>query len=153
MFDTAIWLIALVLFLLLESSTVSLVAIWFAAGSLVALIASLLGAEFWLQITLFLVVAGVLLAALRPFVRKFIKPKIVPTNVDALIDSRGYVITDIDNLAPSGEVKLGAVVWSARSSDDSILPAGTLVKVDRIEGVKVFVSPVNAESGAEQVRN
>lgn len=145
MFDTIFWLAALVFFLFLESSTVALVSIWFSAGSLVAMIASLLGAPLWLQILLFLIVAGVLLTALRPFVRKFIKPKITATNVDAIIGKEGYVITTIDNLNATGEVKLGAVVWSARSTENWIIPEKTLVKVDRIEGVKVYVTPVKME--------
>jgi membrane protein implicated in regulation of membrane protease activity len=145
MIDTAIWLVIFVVCLLIESQTVELLALWFSVGALVAMIASLCGAELWLQITLFLVISGVLLAALRPLVKKFIKPKITATNVDAVIGSQGYLTSDVDNLAATGEVKLGALIWSARSSDGEKLPAGTLVKVDRIEGVKVFVSPVREE--------
>ena len=145
MIDTFCWLGAFVFFLFLETSTVVLVSIWFAAGSLVALIASLLGAPVWLQILLFLVVSGALLASLRPFVRKYLKPKITATNVDANIGKEGYVTEDIDNLSATGTVKLGSVVWSARSSDGSNIPAGTLVKVDKVEGVKAFVTPVLSE--------
>ena len=149
MFDTAIWLVAFVVCLVIESQTVELVAIWFAAGALTAMVASLCGAELWLQIVLFLVVSGVLLAALRPFVKKFIKPRITATNVDAVIGSQGYITTAVDNLAATGEVKLGALTWTARSSDGTKLAAGTLVKVDRIEGVKVFVSPAEVKVSVE----
>ena len=145
MIDTFCWLGALVFFLFMEASTVVLVSVWFAAGSLVALIASLLGAPLWLQIVLFLVVSGALLASLRPFVRKYLKPKIIATNVDANIGKEGYVTEDIDNLAAVGTVKLGSVIWTARSSDGSNIPAGTLVKVDKIEGVKAYVTPVPVE--------
>ena len=145
MIDTAIWLVVFAVCLLIESQTVELVAIWFSAGALSAMIASLFGAEVWLQVTLFVVISGVLLAALRPLVRKFIKPRITATNVDAVIGTRGYLTADVDNLSATGEVKLGALTWSARSSSGEKLPAGTLVKVDRIEGVKVFVSPVREE--------
>ena len=148
MIDTALWLVALVVFLLLEAQSVSLVAIWFAGGALAAMIASICGAEVWLQITLFIVISGLLLAALRPFVKKFIKPRITATNIDAVIGSCGYVTTEVDNLNATGEVKLGAMTWTARSSDGAKLPTGTLVKVDRIEGVKVFVSPVAVKEEA-----
>lgn len=145
MIDTFFWLLALVFFLFIESSTVALVSIWFAAGSVVALIASLLGAPVWLQVVVCLVVAGVLLASLRPFVRKYIKPRVIATNVDALIGRSGYVTAAIDNLNATGEVKLGAMIWSARSSTGEVIPEKTLVKVDAIEGVKVFVTPVKPE--------
>ena len=140
--EAIIWLGIMVVFLFMEANTVSLVSIWFAAGSLAALIASLFGAQLWLQITLFLVVSAATLACLRPLVRKYIKPKIVPTNTDALLQSQGYVTEDIDNLAAHGQVKLGAMEWTARSTNGDPIPQGTLVKVDKIDGVKAFVTPV-----------
>ena len=140
--DTILWLGLMVLFLLVEANTVSVVSIWFAVGALVALVASLAGAEIWLQAVLFFVVSAGLLAALRPVVRKYFKPKLTKTNVDAVIGSQGYVTAQIDNLSGKGQVKLGAMEWTARSTDGSVISEGTLVKVDRIEGVKAFVTPV-----------
>ena len=134
------WLVLMVMFLMVEASTVTLVSIWFSAGSLVAMIASFLGAPYWLQIVLCLGVAGLLLLGLRPFVRKYIRPKVTATNIDAVIGSTGYVTAEIDNLRACGQVKLGAMEWSARSVSGEIIPEGTLVKAERIEGVKVFVS-------------
>lgn len=140
--ETYIWLALMILFLVAEASTVTMVSLWFAAGALVALAASLLGAPVWLQIGLFLVVSAILLACLRSVVRKHFTPKLSHTNIDAVIGSEGYVITDIDNLSATGTVKLGAMEWTARSSSGSAITKGTLVRVDRIEGVKAFVSPV-----------
>ncbi len=137
------WLILMVVFLMAESTTVSLVSIWFAAGSLVALVASLLGAPLWLQALLWLGSSACLLALLRPVVRRFIRPGITRTNVDAVVGATGPVTVSIDNLAATGQVKLGAMEWTARSSNDAPIPAGTIVRVDRIEGVKVFVTPIN----------
>ena len=56
------WLAALVIFAVAEAVTVNLISIWFAGGALAALIAAGLSAPLWLQIVLFLVVSGVLLA-------------------------------------------------------------------------------------------
>ena len=139
--DTIIWLVLMVVFLIAEASTVAMVSLWFAAGSLVALIAALLGAPLWLQITLFLAVSAVLLASLRTVIRKHFTPNLTKTNVDAVIGSRGYVTADIDNISATGTVKLGAMEWTARSTSGSPIAEGTLIRVDRIEGVKVFVSP------------
>lgn len=137
-----IWLVLMVAFLITEAvCAVHLISIWFAVGSLVALIVSLLGGPVWLQVTLFLVVSGALLALLWPLVRKFLTPKLTQTNVDSVIGSAGLVTVAIDNVAATGQVKLGAMVWTARSTSGASIPEGTLVKVDRIEGVKVFVSP------------
>ena len=139
--DTIIWIVALVVFLMVEASTVKMVSMWFACGSLAALIVSLFAGFGW-QITAFLAVSAIALTALRPLVRKYIKPRIAKTNVDAVIGSQGYVTADIDNLTATGKVKLGAMEWTARSTTGETIPAGTLVRVDRIEGVKAFVTAV-----------
>ena len=135
-----LWFALLILFLMVESSTVSVVSIWFAAGSLVALVAGLFGAEFWLEAVLFLGVSVLTLAALRPMLKKFITPKLVKTNVDAVIGKTGIVTAAIDNLQNVGTVKLDGMEWSARSTDGNPVEKDRVVKVDRIEGVKVFVS-------------
>ena len=140
-----IWLILLVVFLAVEASTVTMVSLWFAAGAVTAMAVSLLGGAVWLQILVFLAVSAVLLIALRPLVRKHITPKISATNVDAVIGTKGLVTVTIDNVAAAGRVKLGGMEWSARSVNGDRIPEGTLVRVDRIEGVKVFVTPVEAK--------
>ena len=89
------------------------------------------------------------MALLWPFIKKFLNPHLKKTNLDAIIGSQGYVTADIDNLAATGQVKLGAMEWTARSTYGKKLPAGTLVKVDRIEGVKAFVSQVEVPAAVE----
>ena len=143
--DKILWLGLMVLFLVVEANTVSVVSIWFAVGALVALVASLLGGQLWLQLVLFFVVSAGLLACLRPMAKKYFKPKLTKTNVDAVIGTQGYIIDAVDNLNGKGRVKLGAVEWTARSSDGSEIAEGTLVTVDRIEGVKAFVTPVEVK--------
>ena len=140
--EAIIWLVLMVVFLIAEALTVATVSLWFAAGALVALLVSLLGLHVWLQVALFLVVSGGLLACLRPMVKRHFTPKLTPTNVDAIVGTRGVVTAEVDNVCAAGQVKLNGMDWSARSTDGSIIPAGTQVKVDRIEGVKAFVSPV-----------
>ena len=142
-----IWLLLMVVFLAVESSTVTVASIWFAVGALAALILSLLDVQTWVQVVVFLAVSCALLAALRPLVKKFITPKIVKTNIDSVIGSIGLVTQTIDNVKAEGQVKLGAMFWTARSASGGVIPAHTLVQVVRIEGVKAFVEP--AEVPAE----
>ena len=138
-----IWFVLMVFFIIMEANTVTIVSIWFAVGSLVSMVAALLGAELWLEILLFLAVSAVALAALRPVAKKFFTPKITKTNVDSVIGQQGLVTAPVDNLQGTGAVKLGGIEWTARSTDGTTIPEGTLVAVDRIEGVKVFVTEVN----------
>ena len=137
-----IWLILAVLFLIIEAVTVTMASLWFAGGCLAALAVALLGGSWGIQIGTALVVSAVLLACLRPIVSKHFTPNLTKTNVDAIIGSRGYVLSEIDNVSATGKVKLGAMEWTARSTNGDPIPQGTLVKVDKIEGVKAFVTPV-----------
>lgn len=133
-----IWLALIIVFFVLEAATVQLMSIWFAAGALAAMVVNLLGAEVWLQMVVFFTVSIVLLAVLWPMARKRVKAKVVPTNADALV---GRVCTVTEEISPveGGRVKLGDVTWSARSESGDMIPVGTLVKVLKIQGAKVFV--------------
>ena len=144
MSTVALWSVLAVGFLVLEGCTVAMVSLWFAIGAAAALVLSLLGAALWLQLLAFLAVSSVLLALLRPMMRKYVKS--TKTNVDSVPGTEGLVTEDIDNVAYQGQVKLGAMTWTARSTSGASIRAGTRVRVDRVEGVKVFVSPVKVPS-------
>ena len=120
------WLVLLIVFAVSEAITVGLTSIWFAAGALVALIAALLGGPLWVQITLFLAVSLLCLGAVRPLAKQHLNDKVEPTNADRVIGVEAQVTEDIDNI------------------HGGLISAGTMVKVLRIEGVKVFVEPVAA---------
>ena len=62
--------------------------------------------------------------------------------IDSIIGQTGSVTTDIDNVTGQGQVKLASMEWTARSTSGAPIAAGTLIRVDRIEGVKVFVSGI-----------
>ena len=141
-----IWFAAMAVFLIVEAACpFHLVSIWFAVGALAAMIVSLLGGVLWLQILVFCVVSAGLLAALWPFIRKVLNPHLTKTNVDAVIGTQGVVTADIDNLNAVGQVKLGGMEWTARSTSGANISAGTRIQVDRIEGVKAFVSPAEVK--------
>ena len=144
--DAIFWLAAMVVFLAAEAGTVTLISIWFALGALGAILVALLGGGLMLQITVFLLLATILLLSLRGIVRRHIRPRISKTNIDSVIGATGIVLSPVDNIAALGQVQVNGVEWSARSTDGTQIPAGTLVRVDKIEGVKVFVSPAEVSA-------
>ncbi len=139
-YEAIFWLAAMIVFIATECATISLVSVWFAVGALVAIVVALLGGSLILQVVLFLAVSILLLASLRTVVRKYINPGLVRTNTDSLIGQIGVVTTPVNNVAALGQVKINGMVWSARSSTGTPLPEGAQVRVDRIEGVKLFVT-------------
>ncbi len=139
------WLALLILFTIGEAVTVGLTSIWFAAGSLAALILALLETPLWLQIASFMVVSALCLLAIRPVLQKHFNSTVEATNTDRLIGSEVLVTEDIHNLRGTGAVVIGGLTWSARSEHDVPIPSGTLVRVLRIEGVKVYVEELKEE--------
>lgn len=138
--ESYVWFALMVVFIIMEASTVTMVSIWFVMGALAAMVVSLLGGALWLQVVLFLAVSALLLWCLRPVVKKHFTPKLEKTNVDAVIGAVGRVTEQISNVDACGHVKLGAMEWAARSTDGTTIEEGALVCVDRVEGVRVFVS-------------
>ncbi len=136
---TIFWLAAFIVFAIGEAVTVGLVSVWFAVGALAGLFATALGAGLWLQITVFLGVSALALALFKPLSSKLLKTKASATNADRVIGASALVTQSIDNTQAQGQVKVNGQVWSARSAQNVVIPAGTDVKVLRIEGVKVIV--------------
>ena len=139
---TIFWLIAFLAFAVGEAVTVGLVSVWFAVGALAGLFAAALGAGLWLQVTVFLGVSALTLALFKPLSSKYLKPRVSATNADRVIGSAAVVTETIDNAQAQGQVKVSGQVWTARSAQNVVIPAGTDVKVLRIEGVKVMVETV-----------
>ena len=138
---TIFWLAAFFAFSIGEAVTVGLVSVWFAVGALAGLFATALGAGLWLQITVFLGVSALALTLFKSLSSKFLKPKVSATNADRVIGAAALVTETIDNTQAQGQVKVKGQIWSARSAQDIVIPAGRDVKVLRIEGVKVIVAP------------
>ena len=134
-----LWLGAAVLFGIVEALTAGLVSIWFVAGAAAALIGALLGAGTGVPVALCRAVSAAARAATRPLVRRFTKDGTVATNADRALGETAKVTEAIDNAASTGAVYVDGKTWTARSADGSVIPAGTVVEILRMEGVKLFV--------------
>lgn len=140
------WLVFLVVLLVIELITVGLTTIWLAGGALIAFILAAMGVNLWVQIIVFLIVSFVLIYFTRPFALKYLNPRQTRTNSDELIGEIVKVTERIDNRAAVGRALAKGMEWSARAvSDDLVIETDTLVKVLRIEGVKLIVEPVSME--------
>ena len=141
-----VWLIIAVILGVIEAITVSLISVWFAAGALAAIIPAYFGAPLWGQILVFLAVSAVAFAFTKRFFKDIVKVEKNPTNSDSLIGTDGIVTAEINNLEGKGKVYISGLTWSAKSSDGNDIPEGTVVKVEKIEGVTLFVKTNNPEN-------
>lgn len=144
--EAIFWLIATLAMLFIEGATAGLVIIWFAIGSLAALICALLGGQIWLQILLFALVSGAALVATRSLVRKYVNARYVRTNADSLIGQTAVVKAAISNQEGTGLCLCNGKTWSARAKDGNSICEGTTVKICAIEGVKLIVVPLDVAS-------
>ncbi|MBR1566579.1 MAG: NfeD family protein [Oscillospiraceae bacterium] len=137
---TVVWLTAMIVLLIVEAMVPGLVSIWFALGALAAMISSMLSAPLWLQVGWFFLVSIVSLALTRPIARKYVNGRAVHTNADMAIGQDCVVTEEIDNVRGTGAVSVGGKIWTARMAQaDGKAPKGALLRVVRIEGVKLIV--------------
>ena len=136
-----VWLILIIIFLAIEASTIGLTCIWFAAGSLVALILALFNVPVTAQVIAFLIVSICLLVFTRKIFVEKLKTGKVDTNTDALIGEIAEVLIKIEPLHV-GQVRIKGQIWSAICKNDVVIHEGATVKVTAIEGVKLIVKPV-----------
>lgn len=141
-----VWIAAMVGFLILEAIIPGLVSVWFAIGSLSAIIAAALDAPVWIQLAVFAAVSVVTLLATRPLVKKYINSRTTPTNADAIIGLECIVTEDVDNIRGTGAANVGGRVWTARSTDDDvIISSGSRAVIKNIAGVKIIIEPVKED--------
>jgi len=138
-----LWLLAAVMLGILEIMTQNLVTVWFIGGCLGAIVADLIGWNVWIQFLVFFVISAILLAAIRPFVKKYVTPKLTPTNIDSVIGKEAYLTEDVHNIRGTGALRLEGKEWTVRSATGEPLKEGTLVKIVALDGVKVLVEAVS----------
>ena len=133
------WVFFTVVLIAIEAATVQLVTVWFALGSLSALVACLFNLAPGYQWLVFISVSLISLLTTRPLVKKFTKNKIQPTNADRNIGAQGIVTETINNIAALGQVSVNSMNWTARSKDGEIIEEGTKIADFAIEGAKLIV--------------
>lgn len=137
-----IWIAVIILALIIEAASVQLLSVWFALGGLAALGLCIFKVSPTVQIIVFAAVSIVALIIFWPLARKMNKKGFEKTNADRYIGKEGVVVQGISNLAAEGQVKVDNQIWTARSADGADIAEGAEIRVERIEGVKLIVSPV-----------
>ena len=138
-----LWIILLIVFVAIELATVGLVSIWFAAGSLVALIIAILNGGIIAQFIAFIIVSVGLLAATRSWARDFVNSKTQKTNADSVVGKEIRITERVSNLDQTGSAVVSGQEWTVRADDDKqIFEQGETARVVRISGVKLIVEKV-----------
>ncbi|XVG96361.1 NfeD family protein [Eubacteriales bacterium KG127] len=136
-----VWLIASIVFFIIEAITLGLTTIWFGVGSICAMVSALLDLGIYIQIGVFLITSILSLMLTRKIFVDRLKTGTAKTNLDAIIGKSGIVDADIAPLKP-GLVKIWGQSWTAATRCDDVIVKGSKVKVIAVEGVKIIVEKI-----------
>lgn len=140
------WLIAAGIFFIIEMATIGFLVFWLGIGALLAMITSFITDNIFIQALVFVITSTLLLIFTRPLVNKFIKiPKEIKTNAYSIIGKKGIVISKINNIEGTGQIKMDGEIWSAKSATDKDIPENTEVEIVEIDGVKAVVKEASSK--------
>ena len=138
-----IWLIIAGIAFIIEIFTVGFLVFWFGIGALISMIVSFFcPGDYILQTSVFVISSTLLIFLTKPLVNKFTKKdkdKELSTNAYSIIGKKGIVVQDINPVHGVGQIKVSNEVWSAKTSDDSVIKKGSQIEVIEIQGVKAVV--------------
>lgn len=146
---TWLWWIGIALVLgILEMVSVALVLVMLAGGALAGALTAALGAPLELQVVVAAVVSVVLLATLRPWLLRHWRNRVPLTETNAI----GYVGRPAQVVSPvtdtEGRIKLGGVVWTARTAAGTRIEPGQDAVVVRIDGATALIAPPDLATGS-----
>ena len=140
------WLIAAGIFFIIEMATIGFLVFWLGIGALLAMVTSFITDNIFIQALVFVITSTLLLIFTRPLVNKFIKiPKEIKTNAYSIIGKKGIVISKINNIEGTGQIKMDGEIWSAKSATDKDIPENTEVEIVEIDGVKAVVKEASSK--------
>ena len=137
-----IWAVVIATTLLLEFFTVDFFACCFSLAAFVSLILSIFDVAVVWQLLAFFGVSIIAICATRPLVKRFMKKPTVPTNVDQNFGKTTRLLADV--VEGISSIKINDVVWTAVC--DAALKKGDLVTIESVEGNKMIVKSVVAET-------
>lgn len=142
-----IWAVVMAVTLLLEFFTVDFFACCFSFGALIAIILTACGADIYWQVSIYFITTIIAIIATRPLVRRFIKKPTIPTNVDQNFGKKVRLLSDV--IEGQATIKINDVVWKVNC--DVPLKQDDEVVIERVEGNKMIVKPVENESTGKAV--
>ncbi len=138
------WLGVALILAAVEAATVDFVFIMLAGGALAGAAVAALGGGLAVQVIVAVAVAALLLAVVRPIVRRHFVEGEIDHGIGAasLVGREARVLTTVTDA--SGRVKLAGETWSARlaAGATSTVGPGEEVRVIAIHGATAIVAPV-----------
>ncbi len=138
-----LWILVAVGAFLIEIFTIgNLICIWFTIGACLAIpFAIAQVAEVWQYIIFFVGSIGSMLL-IRPLAQNYLRGNTIATNSDRLIGLTTALTKEISS-SSWGETKIGGMVWSCTTADNTAIAKDTIVKIIAIDGAKLIVKKID----------
>lgn len=139
------WVIAGLLFVIIEILTFGFAFLCLFFGALAGALVAWLGYDFGIQILWFSIVSLIAFVTVRPILTKYFhnNNKDVLSNISALIGRKAIVTEEINTNKNSGRVKIDGDDWKAITKDNQIIPIGDRVIVEEINSIILTIKKTN----------
>lgn len=139
--EWSIWVVAAIIFAIIEIYTPTFFIIWFSVGSIAAAITSIFTDNIIIQLAVFTVISLLLILCTKKLADKTIlKQKSFKTNSDKLIGKTAKITQAIDPIEGTGRAIVSGESWKATTNDGSKIEKDETVKINKIDGVTLIVS-------------
>ncbi|MEN8434799.1 NfeD family protein [Clostridium septicum] len=138
MLSIIFWIVVAVIVTVLDILTSSFLFVWFAVGGFAAMVASMLGATWWLQVMVFLIVSIITISIGYPWAKKKFKASIkhTPLMEETYI---GRVMKAESDILQKARVKVDGIYWTVQNQGD-IIKKDSNFRIVSIEGNKLIVN-------------
>ncbi len=140
-----IWMGLAAILLIAEIMTAGFFLLWFSFGAAAAGILALLKVGPAGQLTVFILVSGILFVFGRRFAERVTTKQPPGIGADRFVDQVGVVIYEINPDNNTGSIRIGQDEWRANSESGEIIPVGTRVRVARVDGTHAIVKKITEE--------
>ena len=107
---------------------------------------AVLNLPLFVQVAAFLAVSILMLVFTRPIMTKHLNAKTTKTNAESLVGGKARVLIPVNNLKSEGQVMVGGMEWSARSTKDEVtFQKDEMVRIAGISGVKLMIESLDKE--------
>lgn len=144
-----IWAVAAVVLTVAEIFTAGFFMLPFGIGAAVAAVLALTGQSLMWQWVAFIGVSLIALFSMRPLAAKLTHEPPQKVAADRSIGKEALVIERLDDNQHAGRVRVEREEWRAEAPGFEPLEVGTRVIVERIDGTRLIVRPVDAADTAE----
>ncbi len=140
------WLLIILVCIFGEIHTNAFIPVFFGAGAIIPFFLALASVPFAVQVVVWLVISGVLIAALRPaamhrFHKKGVLDLAAPS-ASSMTNLSGIVEDAVGDTVHLGRVKIKGELWKAVTDSKESIPEGTQVVVKKSYGTTLWVERV-----------